>query len=120
MLEFKINKMKKIEKILLAVSLFAPVTSFAALQGISDLLVSARDIINEAIPVIIGLALIFFFWGLIQFIRSAGQEKGVEEGKRRMLWGIVALFVMLAIFGILNVISDAVGIKFSGIQSIIN
>ena len=112
--------MKKIEKILLVTSLFTPVVSFAALQGISDLLVSARDIINKAIPVIIGIALIFFFWGLIQFIRSAGEEKGVEEGKRRMLWGIISLFVMLPIMGILNFISDAIGIKLSSIQSIIN
>ena len=94
----------------LAFSALLPSISFAALDGVVDLICSFSRIINIVIPVIFGLALIFFFWGLAQFILHSGEEKAHEEGKNKMLWGIVALFVMFSISGILNWVAGTVGI----------
>jgi len=51
-----------------------------------------------------GLALIFFIYGLGKFILSAGEEEKRKEGKKFMTWGIVALFVMTAIWGIVTLL----------------
>jgi hypothetical protein len=51
-----------------------------------------------------GLALIFFFWGLARLIFSAGDEKGREDGKKIMLWGIIALFIMFSVWGIVQLL----------------
>ena len=60
-------------------------------------------LIQMAIPGIAGMALLAFVWGLVKFItRAGGDEKGVTEGKKLMLWGIIALFVMISIWGILR------------------
>ena len=59
---------------------------------------------NTAFPIIVGATLLVFFWGLAQFIRSAGDEKKIVDGKRLMFWGIVALFVMVSIWGIINLL----------------
>jgi hypothetical protein len=102
---------------LLVVSLATPALSFAALGGLKNLLVTIRTLLNGVIPIVFGLALVYFFWGMAQFILHAGEPKTHEEGKSKMIWGIIALFVMVSIYGILNWISSTTGI---GIQSSLN
>ena len=63
-------------------------------KELADILI---DLIRTALPVITGLALMVFFWGLAKFIfRLGGDEKAVEEGKKLMLWGLIALFILLS------------------------
>jgi len=60
------------------------------------------DLINVALPVIGGLAFLVFLWGLTKFIINvSGDAKGVEEGKNLMLWGIIALFLLLSFWAII-------------------
>jgi len=48
---------------------------------------------------------LIFFWGLAKFIfRVGGDENAVETGRRLMIWGVIALFVMMAIWGITSFI----------------
>lgn len=70
------------------------------------------NLINPLLVLLAGLALLAFFWGLAKFIfRVGGDEKAVDEGKRTMQWGLVALFVMLSIWGIIRFLqSDFLGI----------
>jgi len=61
--------------------------------------------------ILIGVALIVFFWGLVKFIiRPGGDEKAVEGGKRLMIWGVVALFVMLSVWGIVGLVQRNLGL----------
>jgi D-alanyl-lipoteichoic acid acyltransferase DltB (MBOAT superfamily) len=91
--------------------LVAPAVSFAALQGVQDLLTSATTIINMVIPIVFGLALIYFFWGLANFILHADEQEARDNGKQKMFWGIVALFVIVSIYGILTFVGNTVGIN---------
>ncbi len=96
---------------LIGLSLLAPTFAFAALQGIKDLLGSFKTILQLIQPIVIGLAFVYFFWGMGQFIlKDAGNEKSREEGKKKMLWGIIALFVVISIWPILGFISRTLGI----------
>ncbi|MES2213484.1 MAG: hypothetical protein V4473_01425 [Patescibacteria group bacterium] len=97
---------------LLLVLVCIPLVSFAApLDGLKGLLIEFKGMLNTIIELIFGLALVYFFWGMAQFILNAGVEKAREEGKNKMIWGIIALFVMFSIYGILNWISNVSGIK---------
>ena len=60
------------------------------------------DILKAAIPLAASLALLAFFWGLARFIMNAGDAKGNKEGKNLMIWGTIALFVMVSVWGILR------------------
>jgi len=60
------------------------------------------DLIKLAFPVMIGLALLVFFKGLIAFIAKSGDAKSHEEGRSLMIWGVIALFIMVSVFGILR------------------
>ena len=46
-----------------------------------------------------------FIYGIVEYIWSADNEEKVEVGKKHMIWGIVGIFVMLGVYGILNILS---------------
>ncbi|MSR71011.1 hypothetical protein EXS62_03150 [Candidatus Kaiserbacteria bacterium] len=66
---------------------------------------SLGEIVNMLIPILIAVALIVFFWGLIQYIRQSG--KGHEAGKKIMIAGLVSLFVMVSVWGIIRLAQTA-------------
>lgn len=87
-----------------------PAVSFAALNGVQDLICSVGRILGQIVPIVFGLALIFFFWGLAQFILKSGDPKNHEEGRNKMIWGVVVLFVMISIYGIINGLGNLINI----------
>ena len=73
------------------------------MTGIKDLITSVGGLLNPLIVVLVAAALLVFFWGLVKFIfRVGGDEKAVGEGKRLMIWGLIALFVMISVWGIIR------------------
>lgn len=78
-----------------------------AAQGttIDSVLVRTKSILDLVIPIIMTLALIYFFWGLAQYILT-GSEEAKEEGRNRMIWGIIALFVMVSVWGLVGLIAN--------------
>ncbi len=97
-------------KSLLVSTLFAPVVSMAAFEGIKEYLLDIGNIFDAVYVLVFALALLYFFWGMGQFILKSGDSKLREEGKQRMIWGIIALFVIFSIFGIITWIGDELGI----------
>ncbi len=97
------------KKIALTASLLAlPVVSFAQeLTGLQGWVRGLAQIINLAVPIIFTLAVLAFFWGLALYIFSADKSKG----KDIMIWGIIALFVMVSVWGIINFIQQNLGIE---------
>lgn len=72
------------------------------------------QIITNLIPIAASLAVLFFFWGLAKFILAAGDEGAKDEGKRIMIWGAIALFVMAGIWGIITLLGDTLGVDTDG------
>jgi hypothetical protein len=99
---------------LLLTAVLFPAISFAALDGVKGLLSAIREILGLIVPIVVGLAVIYFFWGLAQFILHSNDSKVRDEGRSRMIWGIVALFVIFSIFGIINWIGSTIGIEVGG------
>ncbi len=108
-------KNKTLKYIVLASFALTPVFVFAApLDGLRGLLVEFSKFINLFIQIIFGLAMIYFFWGLSQFILHSSDPKKLAEGRSKMVWGIVAIFVFLSIYGIIYFIGNTLGIGVGG------
>lgn len=98
----------KIYKKVVLISAIFPLISSA--QGLSEFLTSFSALPRRFVPIIFVLAVIYFFWGGAQFVLNAGDEKYREDGKKKMLWGFIALFIFATLGGILNAISEIIGI----------
>ncbi len=60
-------------------------------------------VLGAAIPVIKSLAFLVFIWGLVKFIfRVGGDENAVKDGKKLMLWGLIALFILVSFDAIID------------------
>ena len=68
-----------------------------------------RVLINPAILLIFGVALVVFVWGLVQFLINLNVGgKDANTGKQHMIWGIVGMFIMVASYAILKLIQNTV------------
>lgn len=56
--------------------------------------------IDTLVPIVMTLALLYFFYGLAKYIMNAGDEAKAKEGKSIMIYGIIALFVMVSVWGV--------------------
>src|SRR5674476_877442 len=94
-----------------ALALFAlpALASAQALQPIRNLIVAVGSILNITIPVLIAAAIVVFFWGLIQYIRSSGE--GHDTGRNTMIAGLVSLFIMVSVWGLVNLAQGALGVS---------
>lgn len=101
--------MKKLSLGLVAAMAFLPMFANAQFQNIEDMVRSIGELVRLATPILIGLALLAFFWGLIKYIFSQGDD-GKKDGKGLMIGGIIAIFVMVSIVGIVAFIGRAFGI----------
>src|SRR5574344_845303 len=69
-------------------------------------------IISESImPLLISLAVLGFVWGIIQYFLNPENEKEREKGKKFMLWGLIALFVIVSFWGIVEILTTTFGVK---------
>ncbi len=64
---------------------------------------------NVLVPVLFAVAFIVFLWGAFQtFIFGAGSDESKEKGKSLMLWGLIGFFVMVSIWGLVNILTGTV------------
>lgn len=91
--------------------LISPTIVWAAQLGASrTLLEKIFELITLiVVPLAFTLALLFFFYGIAKYIWSEGQGKA--EGKSIMIWGVVALFVMSSIWGLVRFLQVEFDIK---------
>ena len=91
---------------------FLPVVSFAAEpKDLGEFINIITGIIgNSIIPLIFTLAFAFFIWGVVQYVLNDSDEGKKEKGKQFMVWGIIALFVMFSVWGLVKILSNTFGI----------
>jgi succinate dehydrogenase/fumarate reductase cytochrome b subunit len=63
-------------------------------------------IIKPIVPFLVGLAVVVFLYGVVLLMFSEGGEKK-EEGKQYMLWGIIGIFVMVSVWGLVAILGNA-------------
>lgn len=81
-------------------------------QTVETILGRMAGIINIGTVIVVAVALFAFLYGLVKYIFSLGGEK--EAGKQIMIWGVVALFVMVSVWGLVRVLSNTFGVGAGG------
>ncbi len=106
--------MKKLALVALAAVAVLPVFAHAQLGNIENIVEAIGRLVELATPIVVGIALLVFFWGLVKFIFASGDGEAKEQGKNLMIGGIIALFVIVSIVGIIRFIGSAVGVDQGG------
>lgn len=104
---------KFMKYIFYAVPVFLPLFAHSYINNASDLISSVYGLISSLIPIVATLSLVVFFWGIGIFVLHSSDTEKRTEGRRLMFWGIIAIFVMFCIWGIISFISSDLGLKSS-------
>lgn len=86
--------------------IFLPSLVFAASpRTFSELVNLAVTVIDTATGVLITAAIAIYLWGVSTSIWKTGQETSARA-KTYFFWGIIVLFIMVSIWGILRLLRD--------------
>ena len=93
---------------------------FATGGKLGDLFAYLTCLIQRSIiPLIFAIAIAMFVWGAVNFfIISSGEEKKRQEGKQFMIWGIVALTVMIGVWGLVAILGGTFGLNTTVLPSV--
>ena len=73
-------------------------------------------ILNPLISLVFAVAALVFFYGIFQFIRSQTSDAKREEGKGKIFYGLIGMFIMFSVFAIMKLIANTIGANVSGID----
>ena len=105
--------MKKIISFGIVASVVAPLFAFAA--DAFSILTTINRILATAIPILITLAVVYFIYGVIQYTISTDEE--AKKGARmKIINGLIGLFVIVAFWGIIKLITNTFGVGASQID----
>jgi len=76
-------------------------------------------IINlSVIPLIFSLAFMLFVYGVVQYVLNDTDGAKRQQGKQFMIWGIIALTVMVSVWGLVKLLGGSFGLNTSLIPQV--
>ncbi|OFX79030.1 MAG: hypothetical protein A2071_10900 [Bacteroidetes bacterium GWC1_47_7] len=45
-------------------------------------------------------------WGVVRYISAGGDEEKTKEARQMIIWGVIFLAVMVAVWGFVNIVLD--------------
>ena len=66
------------------------------------------DLLKSLIPLIVSLGLVVFLFGLVRYITAGQSEDRMKEGRNLMIYGLIALFVMVSVWGLVGVLVSTI------------
>lgn len=89
--------------------LLAPKVAYASFDDFLKKVNS--EIINPLIIFLFALAILFFLWGMLEFIINQQSEEAKTTGKSHMIWGIIGIAIMMGVWTILNIVLNTLNIS---------
>lgn len=108
------NKIIKSNIVILFLTYTIPVVIYAeelAKSSFKDLVMAVVELINLALPVMVVIAVVVFFRGLIKTLLNPGNPAQLQNNRNYMIWGVIALFCLFSIWGIISFIQGQFGFK---------
>jgi uncharacterized membrane protein YfcA len=69
----------------------------------------STEILDPIIAILFALATAYFFFGVAKYIWDPDNEESREKGRTAMIYGVIGMFIMVAVFGILAFIISSTG-----------
>ncbi len=71
------------------------------------------EIFTPLYQLAVGIAVLYFLYGAFKFILDMNDPEKKNFGKSHLLWGLVGLFIILSVGGILRFFSEMFGGMFT-------
>ncbi len=75
-----------------------------------SIITGATGLLRSVLIFLIALAVCWFIWNVIKYAMS-DDEEGKGKAKSQMIWGIVAIAVMVSVWGLVALLQNAFGLN---------
>ncbi|MEK7088231.1 MAG: hypothetical protein AAB808_01275 [Patescibacteria group bacterium] len=77
--------------------------------SVTDIIKKIEDaVVNPILILLFAVALLVFIWGVFTYIVHADDPTKRSEGGKGMIYGVIGMFIMFSVFGIINLIASTV------------
>lgn len=106
--------MKKIVKIGAGLAGALPLLAFAQnATYLSNIIASAKNLLDQLVVFLIALAVVWFIWNVIRYTMSSDEDKKLAA-KSQMIWGIIAIAVIVSVWGLVGILQNIFGVNTTG------
>ncbi len=84
--------------------------ALAAATTLLNTLAFFNTVFNALIGIMITLAILGFFWGLVKYLFNVNDTEKRKEGLSVMMYGILALAVMVSVWGLIGLLQNTFGV----------
>jgi len=92
------------------------ITAFPALllastpaNTFTGLICQAKDAILYVVPFILTIAVVLFLIGLVKYVGNGDNEEKRTEGTKLMVYGVIGLFVIVAVWSLVSIVVGTFG-----------
>jgi len=78
--------------------------------GLSGLISNIQQLLNSIVPVLLALGVVFFVWGVVQYVINDSEE-AKKKGRDRIIYGIIGLAVIIGLWGLVNLLRNTFGLN---------
>lgn len=104
--------MKKVLPVFAVWSL--PVVALAQdLTPLQNTISQIGDLVNAIIPILVALASLYFIYGVVKYVVAKGPEDK-ERARDTIIYGIIGLFAVVAVWGIIALLANLLGVETGG------
>ena len=98
----------------------ASAQTLASLNNINDVSNKFTGILNQITILLISLAVLWIIISVVRYLIAGGDSEKRKEGGLRILWGIVGLFVIVSIWGLVSILTNSFATTNTASQGIHN
>ncbi|MFA6177610.1 MAG: hypothetical protein WC694_01815 [Candidatus Paceibacterota bacterium] len=96
---------------------FSTKIAYGASSGLNDFIGKIDNmIINPLIELLFALAIVYFLYGVFQFLSNQEEADKKTAGRNHMIWGIIGITIMMGVWTILSIVLNTLGINESQID----
>jgi len=87
-------------------------------QTLCDIVDEIKVIAVGIIILLIIVATVVFIWGVLKYILAGGSEQRKKEGQSMIMWGLIGLFILVAMWGLVIILENTFGIEEGNIPKL--
>ncbi len=68
-------------------------------------------IVDPAVQLLFALAIVYFVYGVFNYFIKGEDSAERTQGARHILWSTVGLFIMVSVWGIIEMLKNTLGVR---------
>jgi len=93
---------------------FAPFLASAQVvqsaSNVNNLIKFLGGLLSSAVILLFAAAIVFFLWNVMKYVMSAGDGEAKAEANKGIIYGLIGIFVMASVYGLVFFIKDSLNL----------